>query len=137
MAALPKRIYPFQEQGITHQQKVTRTYRFALKNSLNWCDHSRFIWHHFLGLYRDGFKANKGLFPVEADKKLTEIQDNLLAFIYQDPYSLPWAEYGIMYQRNAASDYLHPDYIKPIYEEYEDNELLQGKWKKRPWHAGF
>jgi len=137
MAAIPKRTYPFQEQGLTHKQKVIRTYRFALKNSLNWCDHSRFLFHHFLGIYRDGFKANKGLYQVEAEKKLTEIQNSLLKYIIQDPYTLPWADFGIMYQRNSASDYLHPDFIKPLYEEYEDEELLKGTWKKRPFHSGF
>ena len=72
---------------VTHSQRVTRLYRSALKNLMNWCVHrDLFISESFA--MRDQFRANMNLKdPRLIEKLVSDAEAKLVEYRHPDPYT--------------------------------------------------
>ena len=74
------------QQALTHAQKVTRLYRKALRNALDWCI-TRSVWRQEALEIRARFDANKDIKDIRrATILLEEGEKEYFRWIHPDPY---------------------------------------------------
>lgn len=94
-----QRAAPF-AAGLTHQQRVTRLYRHALRTTRDWCVDTE-VWLHFAREIQTEFQANKTVSTREGVVLLNRGLERLLEHRHPEPYTPLDMPEGTRYQRNV------------------------------------
>jgi NADH dehydrogenase (ubiquinone) 1 beta subcomplex subunit 9 len=86
---------------LSHQQKVMRLYRKALRSCDSWAE-SREIFCEEGQKIRDEFDANKSVNLAEAERLMREAMDRLGSMTHPDPYIRNYMPGGTLFMRNPA-----------------------------------
>ena len=99
-AAMPmQRAAPF-APNLTHQQRVTRLYRQALRTSRDWCVDIE-LWLQHARTIQQEFRANKDVPLLEGERLAQRGLERLLDYRSPEPLTRPYMPGGCTYQRNV------------------------------------
>jgi NADH dehydrogenase (ubiquinone) 1 beta subcomplex subunit 9 len=94
-----QRAAPF-APGLTHQQRVTRLYRHALRTARDWYVDLD-LWLERSREIQAEFRRHKNVGPREAQILLNRGLDRLLELRHPEPYTAVYMPGGCAYQRNV------------------------------------